>query len=145
MAKSLITAEEKRAEPLEVGGLSITVLASENDTDGYEIFHVNGAKGKGPGSHYHPWDESLYVVRGQIHCGVGDEEVMATAGTLIHIPAGTVHWFRVQEDGSEFISTTSKGNASKMFTDFSQGINWESPDRQALVEVAARHGQIVVE
>ena len=145
MAKSLITAEEKRAEPLEVGGLSITVLASENDTDGYEIFHVSGAEGKGPGSHYHPWDESLYIVRGQIHCGVGDEEVMATAGTLIHIPAGTVHWFRVQEDGSEFISTTSKGNASKMFTDFSQGINWESPDRQALVELAARHGQVVVE
>ncbi len=145
MTNALITPEGERAAPLDVGGLVITVLASENDTGGYEIFHVTGTEGKGPGPHYHPWDESLYITRGRVHCGVGDEEVRASAGTLIHIPAGTVHWFRVEEDGSEFISTTSRGNASKMFTDFSQGINWESPDRQALVELAAQHGQVVVE
>ena len=145
MAKTIITTNDRRSNPLNVGGFSITVLASEGETDGYEIFHSEGKVGKGPGPHYHPWDESLYITRGRVHCGVGDEEVRASAGTLIHIPAGTVHWFRVEEDGSEFISTTSRGNASKMFTDFSQGINWESPDRQALVELAARHGQVVVE
>ena len=145
MAKPLITAEDMRAQPLNVGGLFITVLASEGDTDGYEIFHSSGTEGKGPGPHYHPWDESLYITKGQVHCGVGDEEILASAGTLIHIPGGSVHWFHFGKEGCEFISMTSQGNASKMFTAFSEGVNWESPDREELVKLAAVHGQVIVD
>jgi len=144
MAKAIITTNDRRAKPLDVGGLSITVLASESETDGYEIFHAEGTEGKGPGPHYHPWDESLYITKGQIHCGVGEEEILASPGTFVHIPAGTVHWFHFGKDGGEFISMTSKGNASAMFTAFSKGINWESPDRKKLVELAAKHGQVVI-
>jgi hypothetical protein len=55
-----------------------------------------------------------------------------------------VHWFRFGKEGGEFISITSKGNASKMFTAFSQGVNWESPDREELIKLAAEHGQVVI-
>ena len=145
MAKTIITTSDQRSNPLNVGGFSITVLASESETDGYEIFHSEGIEGKGPGPHYHPWDESLYITKGQVLCGVGEEEILASPGTLVHIPAGTVHWFRFGQDGGEFISMTSKGNASEMFTAFSKGINWESPDRRELVELAAKHGQVVID
>ena len=145
MANPIITVSDKRAKPLNVGGFSITVLASESDTDGYEIFHSIGTYGKGPGPHYHPWDESLYITKGQVHCGVDEEEILASNGTLIHIPAGSVHWFRFGKEGGEFISITSKGNASKMFTAFSQGVNWESPDREELIKLAAEHGQVVID
>jgi len=99
MAKAIITTNDQRPKPLDVGGLSITVLASEKETDGYEIFHAEGIEGKGPGPHYHPWDESLYITKGQVHCGVGEEEILASPGTLVHIPAGTVHWFHFGKDG----------------------------------------------
>ena len=145
MAKTLITATEKRSEPLDVGGISISVLASRLETDNYEIFHAVGSEGKGPGPHYHPWDESLYITKGDLRCGVGDEEILASPGTFIHIPAGTVHWFKFGEHGGEFISMTSKGNASEMFRAFSEGINWESPDREELVNLAAMYGQVVVD
>jgi quercetin dioxygenase-like cupin family protein len=145
MADTLFTPTDKRAVPLDVGGLYITVLASKNDTDNYEIFHAVGTEGKGPGPHYHPWDESIYITRGHIRCGVGDEEFVAAEGALIHIPGGTVHWFKFGEEGGEFISMTSEGNASEMFTAFSQGINWESPDREELVNLAAQHGQVIVD
>jgi len=41
------------------------------------------------------------------------------------------------EGGGEFFSITSRGNASKMFEAFEQGINWADPDRQALMQLAA--------
>jgi hypothetical protein len=31
-----------------------------------------------------------------------------------------------------------------MFMDFDKGIAWESPDRSALVALAAQHGQTIV-
>ena len=145
MAKPLMTPPDKRTKPLNVGGFPITVLASESDTDNYEIFHAAGPEGKGPGPHYHPWDESLFIIKGQLHCGVDDEEILAGPGTLIHIPAGSVHWFRFAEKGGEFISITSKGNASAMFRDFDGGVNWESPDREQLIKLAAKHEQVIID
>jgi quercetin dioxygenase-like cupin family protein len=145
MPKTLITAVENRPEPLDVGGILISVLASRFETDNYEIFHAAGSEGKGPGPHYHPWDESIYMTRGDLRCGVGEEEILASPGTFIHIPAGTVHWFKFGKDGGEFVSMTSRGNASEMFRAFSEGINWESPDREQLVNLAALHGQVVID
>jgi len=31
-----------------------------------------------------------------------------------------------------------------MFTDYDQGVDWESPNREQLIEVAARHGQTII-
>jgi hypothetical protein len=32
-----------------------------------------------------------------------------------------------------------------MFTAFSQGVNWESPDREELIKLTAEHGQVVID
>jgi hypothetical protein len=58
--------------PLNVVGEQITVLASGSQTGGYEIFRQAGPEGSGPPPHCHPWDESFYVVKGDIAFGVGD-------------------------------------------------------------------------
>jgi hypothetical protein len=42
------------------------------------------------------------------------------------------------------LSMTSKGNASKMFTDFASGISWDNPDRDKLIALAAQYGQIIL-
>jgi mannose-6-phosphate isomerase-like protein (cupin superfamily) len=120
------------------------VLASTDETGGNELFYQYGPEGKGPGPHFHPWDESFYVLQGELHCGVGDHETVAMPGTLIHVPGNTTHWFRFGPGGGALLAITSKGNASKMFMDFDKGIAWESPDRSALVALAAQHGQTIV-
>ena len=62
-----------------MGDFLITILASESesDTDGYEIFHPAETEGKGPWPHYHPWDKLLYITKGEVHCGIDDEETFA--------------------------------------------------------------------
>ena len=48
----------------------------------------------------HPWDEAFYVIAGEVTFGVGDIESVAIAGTLVQVPAGTTHWFRIGEPQS---------------------------------------------
>jgi quercetin dioxygenase-like cupin family protein len=143
MKQPLIQSAQQAPEPLEVGGFRITVLASTEQTGGYELFRIIGPEGTGPGPHYHPWDESFFVLSGQVHCGVNHEETLALPGALIHVPGGSTHWFRFGKGGGEFFSITSQGNASKMFRAFSAGVNWSDPDREALIALAASYGQIV--
>jgi quercetin dioxygenase-like cupin family protein len=124
---------------LNIVGEHVTVLASGEATDGYEIFLQRGPEGSGPPPHSHPWDESFFVVQGQIDFGIGAESKTGWPGTLVHLPAGTVHWFRFGKDG-EMISMTSRLGASKMFTDLAREVAPVDPDLGKLAEVGGRHG-----
>ena len=131
---------ESYARPLEVVGEQITVLASKAATSGYEIFEQVGPEGSGPPPHSHEWDESFYVIDGEIEFGFGDETMTARAGTLVHLPQGTVHWFRFAAGGGRMISMTGGGNASAFFTDVDAAVSKADPDIGKLVEIGNQHG-----
>ena len=123
---------------------SAAILISPGSRTGsYEIFRQAGPEGSGPPPHCHPWDESFYVVSGNIAFGVGDKDMIAEPGTLVHLPAGTMHWFRFGAGGGEMISMTSREAASLFFTDVDRAISPEAPDIPKLVEVANQHQLMV--
>lgn len=140
MRAPLIVSRKSSPRPLNVVGEQITVLASGAETGSYEIFLQAGPEGSGPPPHSHPWDEAFYVMRGDIAFGVGEREMVASAGTLIHLPAGTTHWFRFGQGGGEMISMTSREGASHMFTDIDREIPPEKPDVEKLVKLGAPYG-----
>ena len=121
-------------------GEELTVLASGVQTGSYEIFRQAGPEGSGPPPHTHPWDESFYVIDGEIMFSINDHEETAEPGTLVHLPAGTRHWFRFGKGGGELLSITSREAASRLFTDVAREISPDEPDFAKLVEVSARHG-----
>jgi quercetin dioxygenase-like cupin family protein len=135
-----VVAPRDYAPALNLVGEQITVLASGNATQGYEIFLQRGPEGSGPPPHSHPWDESFYVVKGQVDFGIGGESTTASPGTLVHLPAGIVHWFRFGRGGAEMISMTSRAGASELFTDLARELPPVNPDLEKLAEVGARHG-----
>jgi quercetin dioxygenase-like cupin family protein len=143
MREPFVVTTRESSHPLQVVGEEITVLASGGQTGSYEIFHQAGPENSGPPPHSHPWDEAFYVIKGDIAFGIGDREMLAAPGTLVHLPAGTTHWFRFGKDGGEMISMTSREGASHMFTDFDREIARERPDVDKLIEVGARHGLTV--
>jgi quercetin dioxygenase-like cupin family protein len=138
--KPFIVAPEDYADALDIVGERVTVLASGETTQGYEIFLQRGPEGSGPPPHSHPWDESFYVVAGQIDFGIGADSKTAAPGTLVHLPAGTEHWFRFGRGGGEMISITSRLGASAMFTDMAREVEPVDPDLEKLAEVGGRHG-----
>ena len=119
------------------------MLASGEATQSYEVFLQRGPEGSGPPPHSHPWDESFYVVKGNIDFGIGERSMTASPGTLVHLPAGTTHWFRFGAGGGEMVSMTSRLGASKMFTDMAREVAPVNPDLAKLTEVGARYGMKV--
>src|ERR1017187_6581968 len=132
------------ARSLDVVGEKITVLASKTATQGYEIFRQEGDEGTGPSPHSHDWDESFYVVNGTVEISHLDRTITATPGTLVHLPAGTVHSFRFGAGGGQMVSVTGQsGLASQLFTDIDKEIPPGPPDIAKLIEVGQRNGVTV--
>ena len=126
---------------LDVVGEKITVLASSEATHGYEIFLQQGPEGSGPPPHSHDWDEAFYVVRGDIEIHYGGKSTLARPGTLVHLPAGTVHSFRFGAGGGEMISVTgARSRASHLFTNIDREVPPGPPDIPKLIAVARQNG-----
>jgi hypothetical protein len=100
-------------------------------------------EGSGPPPHSHPWDESFYVTKGEIGFGIGSETMTAPTGTLVHLPAGTMHWFRFGKGGGHMVSMTSRLGASRMFADMDREMSPDRPDLAKLSGIGARHGLTV--
>ena len=132
---------ESRPRSLNVVGEQITILASKGATHGYEVFFQEGPDGSGPPPHSHPWDETFYVIRGDIEFGMDEKSETARPGTLVHLPGGTVHWFRFGKGGGQMISIAGEGGkASTLFTDIDAEIPAGPPDIERLRNIAKRIG-----
>jgi quercetin dioxygenase-like cupin family protein len=116
-AQPFVVAPEDYDPALNVLGTKVTVLASHATTQAYEITLQQGDEGTGPPPHSHDWDESFYVLEGKIEFTCANKTVMCMLGTLVHVPAGTVHSFRYGTGGGEMLELTGQGGlATQMFT-----------------------------
>jgi quercetin dioxygenase-like cupin family protein len=141
MPQPLIVFPDQAPAPLKVVGEEITVLATGASTGSYEIFRQAGPEGSGPPPHSHPWDEAFYVTEGKVIFGVdAEQDVVATPGTLVHVPAGSTHWFRFGPDGGAMVSMTSRAGAAEFFTQVDREVAPVDPDLGALVGIATAHG-----
>lgn len=138
--KPFVVEPKDYAPALDIVGEQLTILASGEATGSYEIFLQCGPEGSGPPPHSHPWDESFFVTKGNIDFGIDSETKTALPGTLVHIPAGTVHWFRFREGGGEMLSMTSRLGASQFFTDTAREVSSVNPDLEDLKRVGQPYG-----
>ena len=144
-AKAFVVAPKDYPRPLNVVGEHITVLASAAATGGYEIFLQEGPVGTGPPPHSHPWDESFFVTQGEVDFSINGADQTALPGTLVHLPAGTLHAFRFRQGGAAMVSMTSRLGASSLFAELDREIAPEQPDIGKLVTIARQHGVTVAE
>ena len=128
-------------QPLRVVGEQLTVLAPGAATGSYELFLQEGVEGAGPQPHYHPWDESFFILNGAVDFNVdSDTPRVATAGTLVHVPSGCTHWFRWRAGGGAMLSITSREAASRMFADIAAATTDGPPTRETMNEICGRYG-----
>jgi len=115
MSTSFAIVPENRSRAFDIVGEQVTVLASNAQTGGYELFIQEGIEGAGPPPHTHDWDESFFVLKGNIRFGIEDDEMLATPGTLVHFPSGTKHWFRFEGSEGQMLSVTGIGSRASAF------------------------------
>ena len=141
-----ILTPDQREPVLNVLGTQVTVLASNAATQGYGITLQQGAEGTGPPPHSHDWDESFYVLKGEIEFLCDGKTHICTPGTLVHTPRGTVHGFRYGRGGGQMLEITGENAlAAQMFTAVNNEIPAGTPDIQKALEVLRRNGVTVAE
>jgi quercetin dioxygenase-like cupin family protein len=75
-------------------------LATGDDTDGhYAQWEAIVSPGGGPPPHVHSREnEGFYILEGEITFQIGEERIVATAGTFANVPIGTAHSFKNEGD-----------------------------------------------
>ena len=136
----IVVTPQNRPESLKIVGEEIAVLVSGTDTGSYEIFLQTGPEGAGPPPHTHPWDEAFYVLQGSVAFSVGEQDPLAGPGTLVQVPAGVVHWFRIAADDTQMLSITSRAGAAALFTQLDREVAPVDPDLGKFIEIASAHG-----
>ena len=140
-AQAFIVPPTQYPPALDVLGTRITVLAPNTRTQGYEITLQEGPEGSGPPPHSHAWDESFFVTRGSVEFECNGRNVLAGVGTLVHVPAGTVHAFQFAHGGGAMLEFTAAGGAATaMFTALAEEVPAGPPDLPVLLDVLERHG-----
>lgn len=140
-AKPFIVRPGDRSPALNVIGIDITVLASQVDTLDRQITLQAGPEGAGPPPHQHDWDESFYVIRGEVRFTAGAQAATCSAGTLVHVPAGTVHAFSFGPGGAEMLEITGgRSKAVRLFAALDREIPPGPPDVAQVVRVASNYG-----
>ena len=81
-------------------GTLITVKARGEDTNGsFSLVEQLAPAGFGPPLHVHPEDDELFtILEGKATFWIGDETISAPEGTIVYIPHGVPHSFRIEED-----------------------------------------------
>lgn len=142
--KPFILKPDDRKAALNVVGVQITILASDGVIQDQQLTVQAGDEGAGPPPHSHDWDETFYVTRGQVEFVCGGEAATCTEGTLVHVPAGTVHAFSFGLGGGEMFEITGKkSNAAAMFTAMDRQIPPGPLDIKKAVDVLAENGVTV--
>lgn len=129
---------------LSVLGTQVTILASNAATQSYGITLQQGEEGTGPPPHSHDWDESFYVLKGEIEFLCAGEAYMCMPGSLVHVPRGAVHGFRYGRGGGQMLEITGQNSlAAQMFTAINNEIPAGPPDIPKVLEVLKRNGVTV--
>jgi len=143
-AQPFVVTPDDYRPALNVLGIKVTVLASNKATQAYEITRQQGDRNIGPPPHSHNWDESFYIVAGAVEFTCGGKTVVCPGGTLVHVPAGTVHSFRYLVDGCDVLEFTGQGGiATQMFTAVDRAIPAGPPEIPKLLEVLEQNGVTV--
>ena len=140
-AKQFVLKPGDRSPALSVVGVKVQVLVSEESSNTQQITLQSGDEGVGPPPHSHGWDESFYITKGQVTFTSGGQTTACLPGTLVFVPAGTIHAFSFGPGGGEMLEFTGVGsNAVKMFTALDREIPPGPPDIAAVSQVGGAYG-----
>jgi quercetin dioxygenase-like cupin family protein len=122
--------EPGEGKAISVVGDVYRFLATGDETDGrYAMFEAVVSPGGGPPPHIHSREEeSFYVLEGEITFQVGDQRIVATAGTFANMPVGSLHSFKNYLDKpARMIISVAPAGLEKMFMEVGQPVEFGQP------------------
>ncbi len=96
-------------------------MATSEDTNGkYAMWEAIVPPGGGPPPHVHSREEeSFYILEGEITFQIGEDRVVATAGTFANMPVGTPHSFKNESSqAAKMLISVAPAGLEEMFFEF---------------------------
>jgi quercetin dioxygenase-like cupin family protein len=126
-------------------------LATGDETDGkYATWEAIVPPGSGPPPHVHSREEEgFFILEGEITFQIGDDRIVAKAGTFANMPIGTPHSFKNESNSTaKMLITIAPAGLEQMFFEVSspmpQGATTaphpSKADIEKLLEIAPRYG-----
>ena len=126
-------------------------LATGEDTNGlYAMCEAIVSPGGGPPPHIHSREEEgFYVMEGEITFQIGDDRIVAKAGTFANMPIGTPHSFKNESNTTaKMLITIAPAGLEQMFFEVSSPLPQGSiiapqppkADIEKLLEIAPKYG-----
>ena len=113
-------------------------LATGDETDGrYAMFEAVVAPGGGPPPHVHSREEeSFYVLEGEITFQVGDQQIVAKAGTFANMPVGSLHSFKnCLDKPARMIISVAPAGLEKMFMEVGQPVKGKRSNFETVTRI----------
>ena len=130
---------------IDLGNFAMSLKVSGEQTQGaFSLLQADEPPGFGPPMHiHHDAAEAFYVVAGEYHVFVGDEEFACAAGSFIYVPAGTPHGFRVGSLPSRKLNIYTPAAMVGYFDELSEALARGAADAE-LAGIAERHAMEII-
>ena len=131
-------------QQLEVLGVKITILQDDEQKLGGAVTLQEGVEGVGPPPHSHEWDESFYILEGQVDINVDGKTITCTPGTFINLRGGVQHGFQFGKGGGRMLEIAgNRSHASAMFQKIDQERQETSFDIPKVIDILEAHGVMI--
>ena len=100
-----------------VGDVYRFLATGEDTNDKYALWEAIVPPGGGPPPHVHSREEEgFYILEGEITFQIGDDRVVANAGTFANMPVGMLHSFKNESDQpARMLISVAPAGLEKMF------------------------------
>lgn len=95
-----------------------TIMANAKSTDSlFEMVLLSGGKEDAFPLHLHKnTHEGILVLDGKLEIVLNEEKYLLLPGDYAHIPAGTIHGYRMQSHRTRFVSYTMNGDVAQLYS-----------------------------
>ena len=119
---------------------TITWKTTASDTSGlYAMFEMVDHAGGGAPLHSHPWEETFYILAGEIEILIEDRREVCGAGAVVHIPADVVHAFQVVSPVARALVLMAPGDVEGFYREASDKLTTLPPDPLVMKEIADKY------
>lgn len=131
---------------LSLFGVSITFLASAEDTDGQWslLEYTAPPQFKGPAPHWHKQTtEAFYIIEGQLSMQIGERSIEAQVGSFVLVAPGELHvWSNPQDARCKFLVFVSPSGLENYFDEIAKLMQneatWPPADMNKVVTLAEK-------
>lgn len=141
MSTSAIIKHASEGNWLNVLGMQLKFLCTSDDTQGRYSSMLNTVpQGLGAPPHQHPWDESFYVLKGEVEFMLGDERHVLKNGDYVLAPANTPHAFKgLSNEEGLLIPFESPGHSHRFFQEINDTVRAIPEDLGKMPDIGERH------